>query len=315
MAEQTIPLVATDFFDGATNVGWQPQADGNRILVDGDLLPPNVNLRRFERAAVSNDGRLRIAFARTATEFGVVAGDLSDEFENSGSVSITAAGMTATWSMAGADIQEPYSVPGGNSEDWSALYAALNGLGNNSTAGTLTLRDFVPVAPNFADDTGDAITGTVGTAIAAVTVPEATGIPAPTYAVVGDLPAGAAFDPDSRELTFTTADIVAGSGTIRIRATNSEGDDDLDGQLRLRGGRSPAHTGGPGRRWAARRLQGSDRGRRTAGRLGHRTPYRLWHLGRWRVRPWLGRHHRDLAALPRRLVRQRWWRHPHHDQR
>ena len=50
-------------------------------------------------------------------------------------------------------------------------------------------RLFTPVAPSWADDTGDAISGTVGTAIAPVTVPAADGDPAPTYAASG-LPAG-----------------------------------------------------------------------------------------------------------------------------
>ena len=42
---------------------------------------------------------------------------------------------------------------------------------------SITIRDFTPVAPSFSDDTGDAISGTVGTAIANVTVPEADGEP------------------------------------------------------------------------------------------------------------------------------------------
>ena len=81
-------------------------------------------------------------------------------------------------------------------------------------------------APTFTDDTGDDITGTVGTAIANVTVPEAEWrAPAPTYAVVGSsLPAGIAFNTTSRVLSGTPT--AAGTGTITIRATNSEGSDD-----------------------------------------------------------------------------------------
>ena len=84
-------------------------------------------------------------------------------------------------------------------------------------------------APAFADNTGDAISGTVGTAIANVVVPEASGTPAPTYAVVGSLPAGVSFDTDDPPdnaagvLEFDEDDIEVGSGTITIRATNSEG--------------------------------------------------------------------------------------------
>ena len=46
------------------------------------------------------------------------------------------------------------------------------------------------VAPSWTDDTGDAITGTVGTAIADVIVPAVdAGTPDPTYAQVGTVPA------------------------------------------------------------------------------------------------------------------------------
>ena len=79
-------------------------------------------------------------------------------------------------------------------------------------------------APAFADDTGDAQTWTTGVAIAAITVPAATGNPTPTYAVQGSLPAGIAFSAATRTISGTPA--AAGSGTITIRATNSEGNDD-----------------------------------------------------------------------------------------
>ena len=75
-------------------------------------------------------------------------------------------------------------------------------------------------APSFADDTGDAISGTVGTAIAPITVPEADGEPAPTYAVSG-LPGGLAFNATTRVLSGTPT--AAGSGTITVTATNSAG--------------------------------------------------------------------------------------------
>ena len=77
------------------------------------------------------------------------------------------------------------------------------------------------VAPSFSDDTGDAISGTVGTAIANVTVPEADGAPAPTYAASGALPGGLSFDTTTRVLSGTPT--AAGSGTITVTATNSEG--------------------------------------------------------------------------------------------
>ena len=64
----------------------------------------------------------------------------------------------------------------------------------------------------------------MGTAIAAITVPEADGTPEPTYAVEGVLPAGIAFDTTTRVISGTPT--ATGSGTITIRASNSEGDAD-----------------------------------------------------------------------------------------
>ena len=86
---------------------------------------------------------------------------------------------------------------------------------------TITLDDGAGEAPSFSDNTGDAQTWTVGTAITSITVPEADGAPTPTYSVVGTLPAGIAFNTTTRVLSGTPT--AAGSGTIGIRATNSEG--------------------------------------------------------------------------------------------
>ena len=116
---------------------------------------------------------------------------------------------------------EPYRWGPDNAADVLAFLNALT----DSTVVTLTIRNGLPqVAPVFVDDTGDAQSWTVGTPITDVTVPAATGAPAPTYAVVGSLPDGLQFNTTSRALsgTPTTGD----SGTIRIRATNSQGSDD-----------------------------------------------------------------------------------------
>ena len=64
----------------------------------------------------------------------------------------------------------------------------------------------------------------MGTAIAAITVPEADGTPEPTYAVEGVLPAGIAFDTGTRVISGTPT--ATGNGTITIRASNSEGNAD-----------------------------------------------------------------------------------------
>ena len=79
-------------------------------------------------------------------------------------------------------------------------------------------------APTFADDTGIDQRWTLNTAITSVTVPAASGSPAPTYAPVGALPAGITFSTSSRVISGTPT--VVGSGAITIRSTNSEGADD-----------------------------------------------------------------------------------------
>ena len=150
-----------------------------------------------------------------------------------------------TWQATAADTDEPDFVFGSSTDvtGWRARKAgeawipSTNGFRFNDHnflaavpwAGASSYRFFeVPAtaAPNWADDTGDPISAQVGTAISDVVVPAATGNPDPTYAVVGSLPAGVTFTPASRTLSFTTASIEAGSGTITIRATNSQGSDD-----------------------------------------------------------------------------------------
>ena len=87
-------------------------------------------------------------------------------------------------------------------------------------------------APSFADDTGDEITGRVGTSIASVTVPEADGGSA-TYVAAG-LPAGLSFDTSTRIISGIPSAV--GTGTITITATNSEGSADWTADyIRFRG--------------------------------------------------------------------------------
>ena len=81
------------------------------------------------------------------------------------------------------------------------------------------------IAPSFADDTGDAQSWMMGTAITAITVPAASGTPhAYLCCAVGTLPAGLAFNTTTRVISGTPT--ATGFGTITIRATNSEGDAD-----------------------------------------------------------------------------------------
>ena len=95
------------------------------------------------------------------------------------------------------------------------------GLSDTGFIQLIVLAATSPVIPSFAPNTGAAQDWTVGEAITPITVPEANGNPAPTYAVVGAPPAGISFDPTTRVISGTPT--AAGSGTIRIRATNSAG--------------------------------------------------------------------------------------------
>ena len=146
-------------------------------------------------------------------------------FEASGRIIFEASdGEILEVTIGGADTSEPYSWTPANSTDVIAFAIHIDGLADQTT--TLTLTDDPPgvAAPSFADDTGDAQAWTVGAAITSITVPPASGSPTPTYAVVGSLPAGISFSPSTRAISGTPT--ATGSGTIRIRATNSEGSDD-----------------------------------------------------------------------------------------
>ena len=86
-------------------------------------------------------------------------------------------------------------------------FRATNSVGDSQySPNANTTTDATPTtltAPAFADDTGDAQTWTTGVAIAAITVPAATGNPTPTYAVQGSLPSGIAFDTATRTISGT----------------------------------------------------------------------------------------------------------------
>ena len=101
---------------------------------------------------------------------------------------------------------------------------ATNSQGNADWTVSYNFLDPVPSAPSFTDATGDAFTAKFGQSITEITVPEAMGFPAPTYAVVGRLPAGLQFNTRTRVLSGTPTE--GATGTIRIRATNSQGSAD-----------------------------------------------------------------------------------------
>ena len=159
-----------------------------------------------------------------------ITGAINDRFtaafEATGRIIVEASdGEMLEVMIANADMSETYFWTPTNSAEVIAFTTHVIGLTDRNA--TLTLTDDPPVvnvAPSFADDTGDAQTWEMGTAITAITVPEADGTPAPTYAVEGVLPAGIAFDTGTRVISGTPT--ATGSGTITIRASNSEGNAD-----------------------------------------------------------------------------------------
>ena len=230
MAEQILQISASSFLNGSYGgisavgflIGSSEQPQVATELTGG--------VTRYLQAAFARiDGRVALRFADSpSNELAGDGDDLSSAFEATGSITWVIGGSTLTVLLAGDDPTEPYLWMPANSVEVIAFHDTLDGFVTGSDLpGTLTIRDFPPVVPSWTDNTGNDITGMVGTAIADVTVPAVdAGTPDPTYAAVGALPAGVSFDPTTRVLSFTTADIEAGSGTITIRATNSAGMDD-----------------------------------------------------------------------------------------
>ena len=109
--------------------------------------------------------------------------------------------------------------------EYEVQWRAVNSIGDAPWSDSQTVTTLGALsAPVFADDMGNAQSWTQSQAISAITVPAASGSPTPTYAAIGALPAGITFTPSTRRLAGTPTAL--GSGTIRIRATNSQGSDD-----------------------------------------------------------------------------------------
>ena len=211
MAEQTIPLAGADFSTNIQNARWDPNP---KVAIIAGLSRAGTAPELFGVTIFSAD--------RLGLDFGAGDIDLTDLFELSGSVILTVGGVSHTIEMNGQDTSDPYNLLPPTSGLFSDLYQTL--VGQTDISGSIILRDFVGAVPSFAD-TGDDADWTRNTAIAAITIPRATGGPAPTYASVGDEPDGIdiVLPTETADGSITGTPTALGAGSIIIRAANSEG--------------------------------------------------------------------------------------------
>ena len=131
------------------------------------------------------------------------------------------AGITVVLPTATADG----SITGTPTSDVSGTITITATNASGSDTWTVAYNTMLDVSvPSFSDATGDAQTWSIGNTISNVVVPAALGTPTPAYAVQGSLPAGFSFNASTRTISGTPTSI--GSGTITVRATNSEGSAD-----------------------------------------------------------------------------------------
>ena len=165
-------------------------------------------------------GHIIISLALTPTSQASDPGpDFSTQMEEHGTILFTSSDGGSVEVQIANDFIEPYGWSPSNAADVAAFTNNLIALTDRSL--TIVFDDNANIAPSFTDDTGDDQDWTQNTAITPITVPEADGEPAPTYAPVGTLPAGILFNDTTRVISGTPTAV--GSGTITIRATNAGG--------------------------------------------------------------------------------------------
>ena len=235
MAQVTAEL--PDFFTPGGNADRIRFEDTTNGLVDATSLRTLTGDAIVTRLQINaNQGR---CFMQIVEDLGDTPADTNPSLSTAWELHIPAITLRATGlsdigisgpnvaSNDAQDTSEPYTWdPGATNVDYTGgltqwvtdFKAAV--VADPTLRATLILDDGAVAAPSFVDDTGAAIVGTVGTAITAVTVPAADGAPAPAYAASG-LPGGLAFDTTTRVLSGTPT--AAGSGTITVTATNSQG--------------------------------------------------------------------------------------------
>ena len=174
----------------------------------------------FTFLRLNNSGSINLSISNTDTDNSIEGQDFSTQFESQGQITVESGGQSVVLTFPISDQTERYLWTPSNSAEVQAWISAYI----SGTDVFVTFDDGSALPPSFSDDTGTAQSWIRNAAIATITVPAASGNPTPTYAVVGSLPTGIQFNQTTRVLSGTPT--IIGSGTITIRATNSEGDDD-----------------------------------------------------------------------------------------
>ena len=162
--EQTIPLPASSYSEKTTthqgnrlnSIRWMLDTEA---IVDG-LKPSSSDVRIFGTFRINDSeaGTFYDSFVgavylgikidtRTGSGTGGQGHDLSDAFEQHGTVTITIGEHSLTVSLVAADLIEPYQWRPENYQEAIEFATAVRALPSANRGGTLTLRDFTP-SPN-----------------------------------------------------------------------------------------------------------------------------------------------------------------------
>ena len=214
MASVTVNL--TGYSDFISTVFWFDAVSlGSTFALDGN--PQSLTSVELVYAG-SSDGRVTLRIDGDNNRF-------TAAFEATGRIIFEASdGETLEVTIGNADMAEPYSWTPTNSADVIAFANHVRGLTDQNATLTLTDEGEAITAPSFQGATGTPQIWTQNQAIVTVSIRPALGNPTPTYAVVGSLPAGLSFNTSGRRITGTPTAV--GTGTITVRASNSEGFDD-----------------------------------------------------------------------------------------
>ena len=215
MAEQTIQLLGSWGVDNVFGRGWSPPG-GSFPQIDAALTEGSN--RFISNFYVNSSGRFRL-FIEPANFQANIRADLSGLFESSGSLELNVGLSSWLFELAGVDTEEPYSFTPNNVDDAIALYDALESV---DIAGTLVIRDFVPAAPAFADDTDASLSAYAGSPTATIT-PESVAV---TNSDAGlDATAGsptATIEPETVDINSDASlSARAGNTTVAITAESS----------------------------------------------------------------------------------------------